>query len=243
MNRKRKFIIVSVILILIIMIGIIYKIKFANTKEKNNNIEVSKKETVEMKNENIVQENKNMIRESVIVESNTINENKIVEELPKEAKINEIVETPKTTEIPKQEIKTTVQTQETVSKQEVVIEKPVVQPITPTVPEEPKVEETSVVTEPVVTQPVVNTPTEEYRYNDSMTQTMIAIINSNPSEFMKTDGFSVVVDSSITSLTNQFTFTEERVKNKIAFKAGTIRVYAQDYYYNGELLFTECYIF
>ena len=67
MNRKRKFIIVSVILILIIMIGIIYKIKFANTKEKNNNIEVSKKETVEMKNENIVQENKNMIRESVIV--------------------------------------------------------------------------------------------------------------------------------------------------------------------------------
>ena len=95
----------------------------------------------------------------------------------------------------------------------------------------------------MVTQPVVNTPTEEYRYNDSMTQTMIAIINSNPSEFMKTDGFSVVVDSSITSLTNQFTFTEERVKNKIAFKAGTIRVYAQDYYYNGELLFTECYIF
>ena len=67
MNRKRKFIIVSVILILIIMIGIIYKIKFANTKEKNNNIEVSKKETVEIKNENIVQENKNMIRESVIV--------------------------------------------------------------------------------------------------------------------------------------------------------------------------------
>ena len=243
MNRKRKFIIVSVILILIIMIGIIYKIKFANTKEKNNNIEVSKKETVEMKNENIVQENKNMIRESVIVESNTINENKIVEELPKEAKINEIVETPKTTEIPKQEIKTTVQTQETISKQEVVIEKPAVQPVTPTVPEESKVEEPSVVTEPVVTQPVVNTPTEEYRYNDSMTQTMIAIINSNPSEFMKTDGFSVVVDSSITSLTNQFTFTEERVKNKIAFKAGTIRVYAQDYYYNGELLFTECYIF
>ena len=84
---------------------------------------------------------------------------------------------------------------------------------------------------------------EEYKYNDNMTQTIVNIINNNPSQYMIQDGFSVVVDSSITSLTNQFTFSEQRVINKISAKAGTIKVYAQDYYLNGELLFTECYIF
>ena len=59
---------------------------------------------------------------------------------------------------------------------------------------------------------------------------------------MISDGYTVVVDSSIIPLTNQFTFTKERVKNKILYKAGTIKVYAQDYYVGGQYLFTECYI-
>jgi len=50
---------------------------------------------------------------------------------------------------------------------------------------------------------------EEYKYNDNMTQTIVNIINNNPSQYMIQDGFSVVVDSSITSLTNQFTFSEQ----------------------------------
>lgn len=84
--------------------------------------------------------------------------------------------------------------------------------------------------------------TEEYKFNNEMTQRIINIINSNPSQFMLQDGYSVEIDNSIVNLTNQFTFTEERVVNKVLYKAGTIRVYAQDYYFNGELLFTECYI-
>ena len=75
-----------------------------------------------------------------------------------------------------------------------------------------------------------------------MTQNIINIINSNPSEYMIQDGYTVEVDSSIVNLTNQFTFTEERVKNKVLYKAGTIKVYAQDYYFGGQYLFTECYI-
>ena len=94
------------------------------------------------------------------------------------------------------------------------------------------------------TQTQVETiPTEEYRYNDSMTQTIVNIINNNPSSYMLQDGYTVLIDSSIVTLTNQFTFTEQRVINKISQKAGTIRVYAQDYYFNGEFLFTECYIY
>lgn len=75
-----------------------------------------------------------------------------------------------------------------------------------------------------------------------MTQRLIDVINSNPSQLMQTYGYNVAIDSSITGLTNQFTFFENRVIEKIQNKAGTIRVYAQDYYYYGEYLFTECYI-
>ena len=99
-----------------------------------------------------------------------------------------------------------------------------------------------ITTKPEVNVPVVQPPSEEYRYNEAMTQQIINIINSNPSQFMISDGYTVVVDSSIIPLTNQFTFTEERVKNKILYKAGTIKVYAQDYYVGGQYLFTECYI-
>ena len=68
------------------------------------------------------------------------------------------------------------------------------------------------------------------------------VINNNPSEYMKNFGYEIVVDSSIKELTNQFTFTETRVKGFINFKFGTIRIYAEDYYKNGQLIMTECYI-
>ena len=75
-----------------------------------------------------------------------------------------------------------------------------------------------------------------------MTQQLVDIINNNPSQFMQQYGYTVNIDSSITNLTNQFTFFENRVIEKIQNKFGTIRVYAEDYYLNGEYLFTECYI-
>lgn len=85
-------------------------------------------------------------------------------------------------------------------------------------------------------------PTEEYRINEKKIDEIRNIINSNPSEDMKIYGYEIVVDSSITELTTQFTFTEKRVKDKIAWKFGTIRIYAQDYYKNRQYITTECYL-
>lgn len=86
------------------------------------------------------------------------------------------------------------------------------------------------------------TTTEEYKINEKKIAEIRNIINSNPSEDMKLYGYEIVVDSSITEVTTQFTFTEKRVKDKIAWKFGTIRIYAQDYYRNGQYITTECYL-
>ena len=83
---------------------------------------------------------------------------------------------------------------------------------------------------------------EEYKINEKKIAEIRNIINSNPSEDMKLYGYEIVVDSSITEVTTQFTFTEKRVKDKIAWKFGTIRIYAQDYYRNGQYITTECYL-
>lgn len=85
-------------------------------------------------------------------------------------------------------------------------------------------------------------PVEECKINEKKIAEIRNIINSNPSEDMKLYGYEIVVDSSITEVTTQFTFTEKRVKDKIAWKFGTIRIYAQDYYKNGQYITTECYL-
>lgn len=83
---------------------------------------------------------------------------------------------------------------------------------------------------------------EKYVRNDAMIEKIKNIINNNPSADMKEYGYSIIVDSSIKEKTNQFTFTENRVKAMMTNKFGTIRIYAEDYYYNGQLVMTECYI-
>ncbi len=243
MKKSKKIIIVFLILLLAILVSvaIIYKYKSANTKEEfsiyneeenktTNNIESAENVLVqntlaslEIKEQNIIN-----AEEKEIVNTNNVEKNNTTNQKQKKSPVkSEKKETPVAT------------SKEVVSTQPVSISKPVEEPKVETQPI-PEVPKSPVVQETVVAPTV---PTEEYRYNDAMTQTIVNIINSNPSQYMQTDGYNVVVDSSITSLTNQFTFTQERVINKIANKAGTIKVYAQDYYCNGELLFTECYIF
>ena len=82
----------------------------------------------------------------------------------------------------------------------------------------------------------------KYVRNDGMIQKIKVTIENNVTEDMKKYGYEIVVDSSIKELTNQFTFTESRVKNNIKYSFGTIRIYAEDYYSNGQLIMTECYI-
>lgn len=95
-------------------------------------------------------------------------------------------------------------------------------------------------------EPVVpDTPKQdvvEYKENTAMINNIKNAINNNVSEDMQTYGYNVVVDSSIVNLTNQFTFSEKRVADKIKSKFGTIRIYARDYYLNGSYVWTECYV-
>ena len=83
---------------------------------------------------------------------------------------------------------------------------------------------------------------ETYTVNNTMINKIIKTIQNNESEFMKTYGYTIQVDSSIKNMTSQFTFTENRVIGAIKNKFGTIRVYAEEHYKNGQYIMTQCYI-
>ena len=74
-----------------------------------------------------------------------------------------------------------------------------------------------------------------------MINTIKNVINSNQSEDMKLYGYNVVVDSSIIDITSQFTYTEQRVIDKIKYKFGTIRIYARDKYNKAEYISKQPY--
>lgn len=84
--------------------------------------------------------------------------------------------------------------------------------------------------------------TEEYKINEEMIDRIRTIIENNETADMKKYGYEIVPDSTIPELTNEFTFTEQRVINKITWKSGIIRIYARDYYFNGNYISTQCFI-
>lgn len=90
--------------------------------------------------------------------------------------------------------------------------------------------------------PIPSVPKEKYVRNDAMINKIKQIIQNNPTENMKNFGYNIVVDSSIKTQTNQFTFSENRVINAIRNKFGTIRIYVEDFYKDNQLIMTECYI-
>lgn len=96
--------------------------------------------------------------------------------------------------------------------------------------------------EETVQEEITEEITEEYRENTNLINTMKNYIINNPSADMKAYGFEVVVDSSIVELTNQFTYTEQRMRDQLKWRFGTIKIYARDYYYNGEFVITQCFI-
>ena len=108
--------------------------------------------------------------------------------------------------------------------------------------EEPKENtESTIPVVPVIPESAVTE--EKYIRNDTMINRIRETINNNPSKYMIDYGYEIVVDSSIKEHANQFTFTETRVKAYIAYSFGTIRIYAEDYIRNGQLIMTECYIY
>ena len=248
---KKLKIILSVFIIISLGIGAKFYLKTDNvSKEKNETKnEIINSTIIEVAKEEILNEVENtLVKPEEQKNTQNIIENKVISEKKIEKK-----EVQKTGEvIQKEQVIETVQevsipvvenTNKEIIENNPVKKEEIQETVKPEVPkEEPKQEPVKSETKPEVNIPQPEPPKEEYRYNEAMTQQIISIINSNPSQFMLTDGYTVVVDSSIIPLTNQFTFTEERVKNKILYKAGTIKVYAQDYYVGGQYLFTECYI-
>lgn len=181
--------------------------------------------------------------------SETSSDEQIVEEVNEEIISDELeeIETPSVIEDKAEEIKTTISTPKIADtqkqvvaevKQEVKIENNNNTPQTKeetiqTIHEAPK-------QEVVIEQPVI--VGEEYKTNNTMINTIRNVINSNQSEDMKLYGYNIVVDNSIVDVTSQFTYTEQRVVDKIKYKFGTIRIYARDYYNNGQYICTQCYI-
>ena len=206
---------------------------YHKTNQKNNK---TNPQTVAQNVENLISE---ISSAEQIVEE--VNEEIISDELEEE------IETPSVIEDKAEEIKTTISTPKIADtqkqvvaevKQEVKIENNNNTPQTKeetiqTIPEAPK-------QEVVIEQPVI--VGEEYKTNDTMINTIINVINSNQSEDMKLYGYNIVVDNSIVDVTSQFTYTEQRVIDKIKYKFGTIRIYARDYYNNGQYICTQCYI-
>ena len=206
---------------------------YQKTNQKNNE---TNPQTVAQNVENLISETSS---DEQIVEE--VNEEIISDELEEE------IETPSVIEDKAEEIKTTISTPKIADtqkqvvaevKQEVKIENNNNTPQTKeetiqTIPEAPK-------QEVVIEQPVI--VGEEYKTNDTMINTLRNVINSNQSEDMKLYGYNIVVDSSIVDVTSQFTYTEQRVIDKIKYKFGTIRIYARDYYNNGQYICTQCYI-
>lgn len=108
--------------------------------------------------------------------------------------------------------------------------------------EEPKKEESKVEKQEETKVEQEKKNIEEYKINQEIINRIKTIIKNNETEDMKTYGYEIVVDSSIPELTNEFTFTEKRVINKITWSCGIIKIYARDYYYNGNLVSTQCFI-
>lgn len=206
---------------------------YQKTNQKNNE---TNPQTVAQSVENLIPETSS--NEQIVEE---VNEEIISEELKEE------IETPSVIEDKSEEIKTTISTPKIADtqkqvvaevKQEVKIENNNNTPQTKEetiqiIPETPK-------QEVVIEQPVI--VGEEYKTNDTMINTIRNVINSNQSEDMKLYGYNIVVDNSIVDVTSQFTYIEQRVIDKIKYKFGTIRIYARDYFNNGQYICTQCYI-
>lgn len=246
MNNKKICIIISSILIFIIIICVslylysknsqkLESSKSLESEEIQNEIienttdveipEVQEEKSISNEDENqkeintsIVQEEKEDSKNVAEASSKTSSEKTNTKSIESKAK-NTQTETKKT-ETPKQVENTTT--------------------TTTTIIETPKKEE--IKEDPKPSQSAPSTNTEKYVKNDAMINKIKNVIQNNESDFMKQYGYNIVVDSSIKAQTNQFTYTENRVKSYITYKFGTIRIYAEDYYVNGNLIMTECYI-
>ncbi len=174
------------------------------------------------------------IKEDIIIDAPKLDIQKEDEIKNDKQELKKVEKTFNTVECKEQE---QIKTQKVEVKQEVITNKEQ--------PKEENTEEKIVIQEQEKTEEKENIQTkiiDEYIVNNQMINRIKEVINNNLSEDMKEYGYNIVEDSSIPELTNEFTFTEQRVINKLKFKSGTVRIYARDYYYNGNYVSTQCFI-
>ena len=235
-----KKIIIFIITILILGVIAMYsciqnskRIQDDKIKNDDNNLEIAEI-TNEPKEENtendLLVENKNT--EAIIEQPKAIDNTEVTkkEKIPKETS-NEIKKDNSNIKASKQpKSNNSNQISENVNEQKKELNKEV------------KKENKAIQKDETKQQQTSDTKKEEYKRNNQMIEKMKNIIQKNETEDMKKYGYEIVVDSSIKEMTNQFTYTEDRVKQKITWKFGTIKIYAEDYYCNGQYIMTECYI-
>ena len=244
MNKKKICIIISSILIFIIIICVALYLYSKNSQK----LESSKSlESEEIQNEIIenttdveipeVQEEKSISNEDE--NQKEINTSIVQEEKEDSKNVAEASSKTSSEKTNTKSIESKAKTTQTEIKK-TETPKQVENTTTTTIIETPKKEE--IKEDPKPSQSTPSTNTEKYVKNDAMINKIKNVIQNNESDFMKQYGYNIVVDSSIKTQTNQFTYTENRVKSYITYKFGTIRIYAEDYYKNGNLIMTECYI-
>lgn len=209
-------------------------------KYNENNVEETQ-QVAEIINDNIVAESVSNDKQTiedidVSTKNETTKKEEKVEEKKEQKQVVSKVNRDKKTE-QKEEIKTETKKEPVVEKKE-----------TTEIKEENKVEQQVVETKkeekPIVKQEEAKqeVKAEEYKVNNQMINRIKEIIKNNETEDMKMYGYNIVVDSSIPDITNEFTFSEQRVINKLILKFGTIKIYARDYYNNGVYISTQCFI-
>lgn len=233
MNKKKICIVIIGVLILIILACILINIF------TNKNISVSNNEKNSIQEENTIVQNE-------IVENNlaVVDENIIKNDVSQNTNIakEDNIKTPTSKETSKETIQSN---QKIKSNKEQNYKVPVnSNKETQTKPQENinnnKEEKPTSTPSQKPLKPEENV--EKYIRNDNMINKIKQVIKENETANMKDFGYNIVVDSSIKNQTNQFTFTANRVINSIKAKFGTIRIYAEDYYKNGNLVMTMCYI-
>ena len=228
MNRKKKIYIGIIIVLTFIILLLLLEFNKKDIKVSENQENTGKRENVNIEDsiDNVIDEN--TITQNEVSEATTTTE---LQDTVTDGNVNTTKKV--TAENQKQVAQNSKSQVEVVPQNETLTE---TQDTKKQETQEVNTTETKVETVPEVQE------TEKYLRNDVMISKIKQVIENNVTDDMKNFGYTIVVDSSIKNKTNQFTFAESRVINAIRLKFGTIRIYAEDYYYNGQLIMTECYI-
>lgn len=232
MNIKKILIGTTTILFIIIFICVLITLKKSKKIDVGKNVNVFFESTPQLE-ENLKVENNTIEFET----TDTIEQNQV----KKAPEVKEQQEIQETSQQGKNSVSPRVNTNETTSQVSQTISKTQVEN-KESMPTQTQ-EKNEIVTPPSTETKVETMNEEKYIRNDKIISKIKSVINNNPSEYMKTYGYNIVVDNSIKEHCNQFTFTENRIKSYITYCFGTIRIYAEDYYKNGQLIMTECYIY